>query len=600
MFKIDELILKANNDKDYTYKFSSGINFYQGKNSTGKTVFYELLDYMLGATDNLNSKEWYSNLKEVSIKIDVNNKKFILTRTKNIDVNYVSVIESEFQNRHPISSGIYKVKLGHIFTSNESILEDIKTFTGETLTYRTFTMFNFLGENGQGLIRYFLDKCSDVKYSVKLNSVLNFIFNNNQKEIAELEEKLNELTKELENLQNQQTRYEFIKNEINKNIRILRLNIEYNGKNLKEIKERMDKLKNLEEQPIKPKKKNLSELELMYNNIDEQIKVYENSKKDAIKFEKENENRRHLLNNLNKIIEENNTLSYLVEPIKDILNELDSTVSFSQYITKDETINKLKKQRIVLKEEIQKYEGDYELYSFEQKQKAFILLENYLLVNQIDCSDELYKKQEKIKQYKDRIKELQNKDDSTKIQKLSKYITDLYYTSKDISSFVKEDAQKDGFRIQYIKRGNILQPIINQKTIDNFKISKNCDVGSKARQTLIQLCGYIGFLNLLIQENKYPLIPIFVGDHLSQSFDKDNVKSIGTVLNKAINDIGIDNLQIFLFDDESYDALNLTPDNEDCLYKEDDSGNVIRTGFVPFYFPPVKKSVKNINSNNNE
>ena len=36
-------------------------------------------------------------------------------------------------------------------------------------------MFNFLGENGQGLIRYFFDKCNDIKYSVKLNPVLNFV-----------------------------------------------------------------------------------------------------------------------------------------------------------------------------------------------------------------------------------------------------------------------------------------------------------------------------------------------------------------------------------------------------------------------------------------
>lgn len=588
MFNISELILKDNNDNEYSYEFSQGINFFRGKNSSGKTVFYELLDYMFGASDNLNDKEWYEKLKEISIKIKVNDKEFILTRTKDPNENYVSILNSKFTNRHPILEESYKIKLSNIFTQDEGILEEIKNFTGELLTYRTFTMFNFLGENGQGLIRYFLDKCSDVKYSVKLNSVLNFIFNNHQKEIADLEAKLKKLEEEYELLKENNSKYEFLKTEIDKNARILRLNIEYTGKNKNEIKKRIEQLKNLEEMPKKSKKKSLSELELMFNNINEQINLYEKSKKDEQDIKRENENRKILLDNLNSIIAQNGTLTYLVEPIKSILDELDKTVSFSQYVIKDETINKLKKQRIILKEEIQKYDGDYELYSFEEKEKAFILLDNYLKIEQIDCSEDLKKKYDEIKKYKSKIQELQNDDDKIKISNLSKYITSLYYTPKDISSFIKEDAQRDGFKIQYIKRGNILQPKVNIDTKDSGKISKNCDVGSKARQTLIQLCGYLGFLRMLLKENKYPLIPIFVADHLSQSFDDDNVRAIGIILNSALKDIGQENFQIFIFDDKSYEEMNIKPNHEENLCKNDKEGNIIQTGFVPFYIPPKK------------
>lgn len=590
MFNISELILKDNNDKEYSYEFSQGINFFRGKNSSGKTVFYELLDYMFGASDNLNDKEWYEKLKEISIKIKVNDKEFLLTRTKDPDENYVSTLNSRYTNRHPILEESYKIKLGNIFTQDESILEDIKNFTGELLTYRTFTMFNFLGENGQGLIRYFLDKCSDVKYSVKLNPVLNFIFNNHQKEIADLEDKLKTLEEEYELLKENNSKYEFLKAEIDKNARILRLNIEYTGKNKDEIKKRIEQLKNLEETPKKSKKKSLSELELMFNNINEQINLYEKSKKDEQDIKRENENRKILLDNLNSIIAKNDALTYLVEPIKSMLDELDKTVSFSQYVIKDETINKLKKQRIILKEEIQKYDGDYELYSFEEKEKAFILLDNYLKIEQIDCSEDLKKKYDEIKKYKSKIQELQNDDDKTKISNLSKYITNLYYTPKDISSFIKEDAQRDGFKIQYIKKGNILQPRVNIDIKDSGKVSKNCDVGSKARQTLIQLCGYLGFLRMLLKENKYPLIPIFIADHLSQSFDDNNVKAIGTILNSALKDIGQENFQIFIFDDKSYEEMNITPNHEENLCKNDKDGNIIQTGFVPFYIPPKKET----------
>lgn len=589
MFKITELILTDINNVEYPYKFSSGINFFKGKNSSGKTVFYDLLDYMLGATETLSNKEWYANLKEVSLKICINDKKFLLTRTKNIDENYISTLDTEFINRHPISAELYTIKLDHLFTKDEKLLENIKTFTGVALTYRTFTMFNFLGENGQGLIRDFFDKCSDVKYSVKLAPVLNFIFNNHQEEIAKLEEKLNALLNEYEILKTKSAKYEFLKSEINRNTRILRLNIEYNGKNKNDIKDRLQRLKNLETTPIKAKKKSLSELELMYNNINEQINLYEKSKQDIQKQQNENKNRKYLLENLNKIITDNNSLTYLVEPIKTTLEELDSTVSFSQYVIKDETINKLKKQRIVLKEEIQKYDSDYELYSFEEKEKAFILLENYLAIEQVDCHDDLKNKYEEIKQCKAKIQNLQQADDNQKIQTLSKYVTSLYFSAKDISSFVRDDSSRDGFRIQYIKRGNILQPMVNENAKDNNKKFKNCDIGSKARHTLIQLCGYLGFLNLLINENKYPLIPIFVGDHLSQSFDDNNVKAIGAILKKASKDIGLNNLQIFIFDDKNYDEMNITVDNSEDLYKLDKEGNIIQTGFVPFFRPPQKE-----------
>lgn len=591
MFNIMELILTDNTDTEYSYKFSSGINFFRGKNSSGKTVFYELLDYMFGSSGSLQNKEWYNNLKEVSIKINVNNKKFILTRTKDADENYISTIEQEFQNRHPISLETYNIKLGNIFTANQEILEEIKTFTDEALTFRTFTMFNFLGENGQGLIRYFLDKCSDVKYSVKLNPVLNFIFNNHQKEISELKRKLELLQKEYDTLNTSFTKYNFLKSEIDRNARILRLNIEYTGKNKDEIKKRLEQIKNLENSPTIKKKKSLTELELMYNNINEQINLYEKYKNDEQKLQKENENRRKLLNNLNATIEQNNTLTYLIEPIKAVLKEIDSTVSFSQYLIKDETINKLKKQRTILKDEIQKYDSDYELYSFEEKEKACILLDNYLEVEQVDCSEDLRKKLEEIKKCKDKIKELQNADDDTKILNFSKYITDLYSCVPiEISSFVKEDILRDGFKIQYQKRGNILQPMIKAKKEDT-EILANYNTGSKARHTLMQLCGYMGFLHLLLKENRYPIIPIFVGDHLSQSFDDENVKAIGVILDKIKEDIGKENFQIFLFDDKDHTEMNINPDKAELLYKVDEKGNVVQTGFVPFYFPPNNEAM---------
>ena len=104
-----------------------------------------------------------------------------------------------------------------------------------------------------------------------------------------------------------------------------------------------------------------------------------------------------------------------------------------------------------------------------------------------------------------------------------------------------------------------------------------------ARHTLIQICGYFVFLKLLIENGEYPLIPIFIGDHLSKPFDEKNINALGTVLNNAIKDIGKDNIQIFLFDDEEASKLELHTDKTINLIEYDDKGVKTKTGFIPFY-----------------
>lgn len=50
MFKIESLTLYNLNDDKYTYSFSKGLNYFVGSNSTGKTVFYNFFDYIVGAS----------------------------------------------------------------------------------------------------------------------------------------------------------------------------------------------------------------------------------------------------------------------------------------------------------------------------------------------------------------------------------------------------------------------------------------------------------------------------------------------------------------------------------------------------------------------
>lgn len=588
MFKIIKLTMYSFDEKEYTYQFSLGLNYFKGKNSSGKTEFYNFLDFMFGSSEDIRKKPWYrDSLKKASMQIQVDNIIYTLTRSNDPSQNYISYadeIEMEAMDQRE-----YKAKLNAIFTKNMALLRNIREFAETELSFRTFTMFNFLGEKRQGAICDFFDKCSDIKYSVKLAPILNFIFNNNLEKIYLLQRKLEELQEKLKELEIVSSRYDFICTQVNRNIQKLGSNIWYTGKNADVIRENIKEIKNMEETKRKNNDRNIVDLEVMYSNISEQIKIYENSIADAKQFENENSNRKKLLKELKDLVEEDSVFTYLVEPLEQLLSEMDSTIAFSQYTIKDRTIAELKRQRSELKKEIKRNDSRFQCYTMEEKAKSIALIEEYLSANIRDCSEDLKEIKKEIREIKEELRVLQNSDDIVKIRELSQFITMLYKSASGISSIVDDDIMQEGFKIQYLKKGNILQPMIQSKEKDENDIEKkkevNYYIGSMARHTLIQLCGYLGFLKILLTEEKYPIIPILVIDHISKPFDTSNARAIGQVINKAYEKIGKESLQIFMFDDEEYTTLALQPEHSENLVTDK------KSGFNPFYY---------LNSENNK
>ncbi|MGP0576968.1 hypothetical protein ACTP13_08115 [Paenibacillus peoriae] len=553
---------------------------------------------MFGSSEDIRNKPWFTDsLEKATMIFEYNSIEYSISRTRNPELNYLNYSDEE--ESISINFREYKEKLNAIFVKDINQLKEIRRFTEEELTYRSFTMFNFLGEKRQGAIHDFFDKCSDVRYSIKLAPILNFIFNKNLGRIHELKEELNNLLEEIRVLEDNFAKYEFIYNRVNSNLQKLGLNIWYNGKNADEIKQKIDEMKAMHVIFKKKNEKNVADLEVMYNNISEQIKIYENSVADSRQFEKDNKNRILLLTKLEGLLDENNTFDYLVSPLKNLVTELESTISFSKYVISDNTVKELKKQREILKAKIKSNDARFKLFTLEEKSKAIVLIEDCLSTSIQSPAEELKAKRKKIKEIKDELKILQNSDNSQKIKELSQYITKLYESAKDISSVVNDDLERDGFKIQYLKKGNILQPMVVEPISEENKTEErkivNYYIGSMARHTLIQLCGYLGFFKILLKEDIYPLIPILVIDHISKPFDQNNSKAIGKIITTAYESIGKDRLQLFIFDNEEYENLAINPDHSENLVNES------KTGFNPFYVPPLAKTeFENINDVNDD
>ena len=575
MFKIERLDLYNTQGNVASYEFERGINYFIGKNNSGKTEFYKFMDYMFGSSIVIKNSIWYKGtLSKATMHFTYNSISYRISRVLATDKCYFSYKDEE--DGAPIDLSEYRDRLQVVFTVDKNALESLHKFTDERLTYRSFTLFNFLGEIRQGVLVDFFDKCSEIEYSTKISPILNFIFNQNLARIFWLKNEIARLQEEIKQKEQLDESNKHLIYKVNLNLTKLNIKDEFNGYNGNAILSQLSDLANQIESSKPLSTKSLSDLEIVCNNIDEQIKVYEKYKSDLQHQQHENKNRENMLDTFESIIRNHPDFNYLVEPLISLTDEIKSSISFSQYFLKDDVLDKLRKQRETVKNEIVKAQMQLTRFSLDEKKKAIAIAEDGIKSYSTDYSlSDLEKLRKDLRDYKKELKELQDSDDIKKINSVSKQITELYKSAYQTSDFVREDFDKtqEAFYIKYIKGRNALQTM----TIDEKNNAKVYGTGSHARHTLIQLCGYLIFMKMLIAENKYPIIPILVIDHISKPFDSQSVASIGTVIHKAYESIGVDNLQIFMFDDADGNKLNLTPNHTENLVNES------RTGFNSFY-----------------
>lgn len=575
MFRIKKLILVDFENREYEYNFSQGINYFIGSNNTGKTEFYKFIDFMFGSEMDIKKYDWYKkSLQKAIMEIIVGENYYYITRTEHPEENYFR-IEGDVETE---SIGLveYKEKLNEIFSHDEVALRKLRDFVEENISYRAFTMFNFLGEKGQGMIRDFLDKCRDVKYSVRLAPILNYVFNDNVERIARLKREIEEVKEKIRELEVKNSSFNFARNQINSNLLKLNSNIIFNGHNGEEIHKELTRIMEMKGERPEKNRRSLSELEVIYNNLSEQIKVYDSIIKNYQQNEKENENRRLFLSNLQGLIENESSMEYLVNPLIELVNELEGSITFGKYIISDETVCELKRQKEQIEMEMKKQDSKYKCYSLEEKAKAIALIQAYLQDGIKDVSSELGDYKKELKLLKKELQELQNDDNSEKIKKFSELVTKIYKSGERNSEIIKTDISREGFKIEYLKRGNILQPI--EENVDRNGKYNNLYLGSMARHTLIQLSGYMAFMSVLVKEKQCPVIPFLVIDHLSKPFSDDNKKAVGNIMEEFYRNISKDDVQIFMFDDKEPSLLGIVPDHCEQLRK------LNKTGFNPFYY----------------
>lgn len=583
LFKLISLTLfGCHDEKPFTYSFSEGINFFKGKNDSGKTEFYDFLDYMFGASINMYEKEWFhDSLESAELLFAVDGREYVVTRyIKNNNKNFFRYSDEEVTE--PIRQEDLKEKLSSVFTIDDKTLKELRKFVEEDISYRTFTVFSFFGEGRQGTLNDFFDKCSRIEYAIKMPSLLNYIFNKNIARIDKLKKEEESIKTLLDSLEKRAAQNDEIRARVNQQLKVLNISTVFTGANTDTIVHEVNKLQSTLEKTEKSKKDiAITELEAIYTSLDEQIKRQEQFELDHKRFATDDEKTKQLIEALKQVVDEKEEYHYLVDPIIALTSDLEKSISFNKYMIQDNSVRELKKQREVIKRQLLNKKAKYTIYSVSDKTRAVTLIKEYVgnYDSELDGT-KISELRTRLKQIREEIRKLQNGNDQDKIDKLSDDITQLYKISVSVSELSEYDFQKDGFQIKYIKNGNTIQPQIIDKEAEKDDQVRNYYTGSMARHTLMQLCGYLGFLQMLIKDAKYPLIPMLVIDHISKPFDEKNAKAIGAVLEGVYKYVDKSELQIIMFDDKDSDRLGLTPDDSLNLLSEG------KSGFNPYYYAP--------------
>ena len=380
MFNLIELSLYGKDENQvFSYHFVAGINYFKGKNDTGKTEFYTFLDYMFGSSINLSEKDWFKgSLQSAELVFLYDNRKFAIKRfIDDPNKNFFRYFDEDESEQIRLSE--YRAKLNSIFSSDQTTLRELRTFVEEDIGYRTFTLFNFFGENRQGVLNDFFDKCSRLEYSIKLPALLNYIFNKNIARINDLKKQEEELKSQLDSLERKVSKNDDIRGRVNHQLKVLGIHKVFTGKNSNDILGEIAALQNsLEKDESSSRSQTITELEAMYTSLDEQIKKQRNLESDHKQFIEDEVKQKVLLDKLQEIVGQKAEYMYLVEPLISLVSDLDKSISFNKYLIQESTTRELKKQRDKVRQQILANKSRFEIYSVSQKTQAITLIKEYL------------------------------------------------------------------------------------------------------------------------------------------------------------------------------------------------------------------------------
>lgn len=518
MIMINKIILYNINDaiKEYYFKKNTLII---GTNSSGKTNFFKLIDYMLGSSDeDLLSTESIEKINFAEMEIIKDGTSYFFKRSLNKKLDCFYKYDTKYTQ---CNLDAYKQEINQLLSKNKNYNDIYSTVFNQDISYRVFSFLNKIEANNKSIsISLF---STSQKHIYRNRVIMNFLFNyDNIKNIANKIKEKEKLENKYAEKETEKRFIEFIKTELKDKYDIL--SIKYNNDELKDLLD--EKIIN----KINAYYSNASEYNFddytyylaKLNTIDNQLKEYEFINQQLKFMNDKHQNSINLLENFNGIVKNSSYKEYT----EDILTEIEKfkdKIVINNLLDIKKIIKQLHKQRKEVINIINSINAPFKNNNFidtvnniELAKKYIEILKNYKQFNNYDIKEEINK-------LKKQIKELELLFDDKLLNEFNSDLTDTYINLSQDITCVREDKQRNNLMLEFEHLKNKLmfvEKYSNNITENNF-VDKLYDPGSDGRYIIIRVITHLCMFKFLNKHfNGLPVFPILLIDGLDHAIDK--------------------------------------------------------------------------------
>lgn len=536
MFRIKKIsIFNGQDHKDYPFSDNSYI---YGSNNVGKTAFVEVIDYVLGRSEDL-SHDGLENID--SVEAYITNDKTELWIKRNLDGEYLYK-RTNNSGYSVVSDEKYKDIISEIITSNPNkrAVEVYKKVFEENITYRSFSFLNFIDEVGQGDLDAIFTRGKEIKHLVRYRKLMDFLFNyKNSERIYEKNIELERIETELKELYSNSQKYQLNLESI-KNL-FGRIGLDYYG-DLSADKKSFDDYKRLFARDNTKPNSDLAYLIRASHSLAEEIKVYNYLKNQTEETSTRKDRTKNLLLLLRTIVADNPKFEEEVATICQMVEEIDNDKIILSLADYDESIEKIIAEKEKIDSEISVLKNQATELEYEQTIKLIALIDNcFSNIDSnisIEKANQLEKKKTEIKR---EIKKLKEEYSVKSIENFNKELTKLYLNSsiKD-ANYLIEDRNKDGFSLAFKPFSQVL---VAYRKEDESIVSYI--PGSLARRTYLQILVYLCMFKFLKENfNNFIYLPLLIMDSPEQSMDIGSLEEVYASIVGIANEIGIQTIYV--------------------------------------------------------
>lgn len=549
MFRIRRITLhKGVIKKEYQFTDTS---YVYGHNNVGKTAFTKVIDYALGSSEQL-SHAGLDNIDAIGACF-VNEKTELWVKRTILGECYYK--RTEASNYTLISLETYKVYISELITDtpDDKAVKVYQKVFEENPTYRSFTLFNFMDEIGQGDLGAIFTRGKEIKHLVRIRKIMDFFFN------YENIEKLYEKRMALEEISFKQKQYNNVINQYDYCVGRVKqlftsLGLPYST-DMNENYSVYERFRNDFYRKTARPNDDLVYLTKASHSLAEDLKIYTYLKNQSQEAGSRKMRTERLLSTLYSIISENDEYREDIKAITRAIEEIKQDQLILSLADYDASIEKIKEKKKAIDSKVAHLRSQAAELDYDKTLKLCALLEDHFrTINSMVDLNRVSQLNEQARMLKKEIKELENSYSQRDINDFNDRLTQMYLDSSVTGvPYLNDDRNEEQFSLSFDPFSQVL--VAKHK---EGKAIVSYTPGSMARHNHLQLLVYLCMLEYLHKNFiNFIYLPILVIDSADQAMEDKSFEEIYPSLIEVAKNIGVQTIFISKYKPKSVHETDL-------------------------------------------